>query len=307
MRSTILACSMMMAGCTAAPRPAVSPAAVDSFDSQREVPAAGAEEPRIFTDADFEQPPAPPPMRRWPTQAMGARRHCATAGQARRIRCAPPRETPGEPVRLAVIGLPAPAEETQSFVSRASEIFGHGITVQVLPASIDPATLIGIADVLVLPSGWAQHQWKTIWARASGYQKYVEAGGGLLIFQPNPHGFPGNAVTVDLAGAPFTVANSYHDHCVIPVAPHPVLCGLHPSELPYPADRITDFGQNWKLLTRGAETGHGSLMVMKSGQGRAAVDSDNNTARHMVEQRQRVSHSDELLRRLVLWLARRLH
>jgi hypothetical protein len=204
----------------------------------------------------------------------------------------------GEPFRKLSIAVVASGGSPESCVARMKRIFPDAAVTQIAPES-------GWADLrhyalVALPSEWTMH-WKQISARRADYTRYVRGGGGLLLFQPNPHRFRDEQLQVDLLPAPFTVHNQYHDNGVERVGEPALLKGLGERDLPYPCDRILEWDPPWTLLARGTQSQNGSLIVARFGRGRAAVDSDH----HGRDSNSSGFHSDEFLRRLVGWLTRR--
>lgn len=158
-------------------------------------------------------------------------------------------------------------------------------------------------EVVVLGSGWAQigdGSWEWMEPQLPALERFVRGGGGLLVFQPNPHGHPEERLTIDLVGAPVTFENWYRGgEDVRTVRAHALTSGFE-GGLPWPADRITTFDPRWTSLVRGRSSEDVSLLAGEFGCGRAVVDTDNpaltpgsNAKSH---------HSDDFLRAVLSWL-----
>jgi hypothetical protein len=172
-------------------------------------------------------------------------------------------------------------------------VFGAYADLERIPiASIDDR--LARYDLVVLCSDWAEYDWATIPAHAAAFTRYVNGGGGFLMYQPNL------TTRVDLLSAWYTVDFLYTDTSKSIVADHPVVCDLDPTEVPYPADRIVDFAPEWTALVRGDQSGAASLLVAELGAGRAAVDSGHNSKSALRPE------SDRFLERLGRWLMKDL-
>jgi hypothetical protein len=157
-------------------------------------------------------------------------------------------------------------------------------------------------DLVVTCSNWAEHERPEVLGRPDLYTRYVQEGGGLLMFQPNP--YPLEILRIDLLPEWFVVANFYSDDTTSLVDPnHPITQGLTSDDMPYPADRITSQSEAWTVLSRGDQSGNASLIVVDIGRGRAALDS----AHHELGVgKGSTNNSNALIHRLSLWLTRRL-
>jgi hypothetical protein len=157
-------------------------------------------------------------------------------------------------------------------------------------------------DLVVACSNWAEHESPEILGRPEIYTRFVREGGGILMFQPNP--YPLEILRIDLLPEWFIVANFYFDETTSLVDPnHPITRGLTNEDMPYPADRISNFSETWTVLSRGDQSGSASLIVVDIGRGRAAVDS----AHHELGTGKGANNnSNALIRRLSLWLTHRL-
>lgn len=198
------------------------------------------------------------------------------------------------PVDVAIVQ----ASETNvaSCVDRFTGAFGAEAHVATIEPGADSKTFRS-HDLVVVCSNWAENGSSDVLGRSGLYTEYVRDGGGLLLFQPNP--FPLQSERIDLLPEWFVVATFYNDTTVSIVAPdHPVTRGLTATDMPYPADRITEFSPGWTELARGDQSGDGSLIVADIGRGRAALDASH----HL----RTAGDTDALIRRLGLWLTHRL-
>jgi hypothetical protein len=195
----------------------------------------------------------------------------------------------------AVVQLPdgGTYASIQECIDRMTAVFGAYADVERIPiASIDDR--LARYDMVVLCSDWAEYDWATIPPHAPAFTRYVTGGGGLLMYQPN------KTTRVDLLPAWYTLDFLYTDSSVSIVAEHPVVCGMDPTEVPYPADRILDFSPDWTALVRGDPSGAASLLVTELGAGRAAVDTGHNSKNAIRPE------SDRFLERLGRWLMKNL-
>jgi hypothetical protein len=184
-------------------------------------------------------------------------------------------------------------EAIQDCVNRMTSVFGAYSDVERIPlASIDAR--IPQYDLVVLCSDWAEYDSASILPHATAFTSYVTGGGGLLMYQPN------KTMRVDLLPAWYAVQFVYNDTSVSIVAEHPVTCGIDVTEVPYPADRITDFSPEWVELVRGDQSGDASLLVTELGAGRAAVDANHDSKMALRPE------SDRFLERLGRWLMKSL-
>jgi hypothetical protein len=183
---------------------------------------------------------------------------------------------------------------------RFVDAFGDDAHVEPVDSNAD-YPVFHAHDLVVACSNWAELGRQDILGRSDLYTRYVRDGGGLFLFQPNP--YPLDSERIDLLPEWFVVATFYSDHTVSIVDPnHPVTRGLSASDMPYPADRITDFSNGWTELAKGDQSGDGSLIVADIGLGRAALDASH----HLRIAGGGMNDSDALVRRLGLWLTHRL-
>jgi hypothetical protein len=190
---------------------------------------------------------------------------------------------------------------TETCRDRFVNSLGGDAIVETMSAAADYATFRA-HDLIVACSNWAEHERPDVLGRPDLYTRYVQEGGGLLMFQPNP--YPLEVLRIDLLPEWFVVANFYTDETTSLVDPyHPVTQGLTSNDMPYPADRITLFSEAWTVLSRGDQSGEASLIVADIGRGRAAV----NGAHHELGVgKGSNNNSNALIRRLSLWLTHRL-
>lgn len=206
---------------------------------------------------------------------------------------------PTGPVAIGIIG--GATFRTDSCKARFVDSLGGEALVGTVDSTADYAVL-RTYDLLVACSNWAEFERPEVLGRPDVYTRYVTEGGGLLMFQPNP--YPLESLRIELLPEWFVVANFYSDETTSLVDPnHPITQGLASSDMPYPADRITQFSEAWTALSRGDQSGDASLIVVEIGRGRAAVDS----AHHELGVgKGSNNNSDALIHRLSLWLTRRL-
>jgi hypothetical protein len=178
-------------------------------------------------------------------------------------------------------------------VDRITDVFGAYASVERIPLSAIDDRLPRY-DLVVLCSDWAEYDSAAITPHAPAFSRYVTGGGGFLMYQPN------KTMRVDLLPAWYTVDFNYTDTTDSIVADHPVTCGLGSTDVPYAADRITDFAPEWTALVRGDQSGDASLLVADIGAGRAAVDAGHNSKQALRPE------SDRFLERLGRWLMKSL-
>jgi hypothetical protein len=207
--------------------------------------------------------------------------------------------TPTGPIDIGMVR--GGALRIESCSARFVDALGAAARVEPIAADADYATFRAY-DLVVGCSNWAEHERPDILGRAELYTRYVQEGGGLLLFQPNP--YPLESLRVDLLPEWFVIANFYTDQSTSMVDPfHPITVGLTDADMPYPADRITRFSSAWTVLSRGAQSGDASLIVAGIGRGRVAM----NSAHHELGVGMGANNnSTELIRRLSLWLTHRL-
>ncbi len=199
------------------------------------------------------------------------------------------------PIKIAVVQA---GDSHATCVQRLERALG--VKVDTIPVD-SKIEILRKYDVVVFGSSWAQCNWKEISERRQDYAEFVRRGGGVLMFQPNPHQFPNDELEIDLLPATYRVNNWYNDSGVKREGAHPITEKLADRDMPYPADRIIEHSREWKVLARGTDSGGASLIVARIGRGRAAVDADH----HLRDVPSSQWHSNELLRRLVTWLAGR--
>ena len=162
-------------------------------------------------------------------------------------------------------------------------------------------------DIVVLPSGWAEigdSSWKKVSPHLPALEAFVRAGGGLLVFQPNPS--VQDKLTVEIVGASITFDNWYRSgEPVRAVREHELTTGFD-GGLPWPADRITTFDPAWTSLVRGTQSEDVSLLAGEFDCGRAVVDTDNPGLKSSLDggpSTGRSNHSDAFLRKVLEWLS----
>lgn len=201
-----------------------------------------------------------------------------------------------QPVRVLI---PAIGRGEKAVVARLREL---NFQVTVVPwRELVPARLRD-ADVLLLPTQWGDQSahYDHLEKLQPAVHRFVQAGGGLLVCQPNPEktGF----VTPTLLPYPIKFQNSYDGSKPerVNLAPrHFITRGLKESELPFPADPMLELDQRYQILVRQKSTGWASLAVCPFGDGRVVVQTANETRGATIP------FSDEVLRRMVLWAAGR--
>ena len=155
----------------------------------------------------------------------------------------------------------------------------------------------------VFPSEWLEDE--NAFANMRGeIERWVRAGGALLVFQPNP--IADDEVTIELLGTWFRVHNWYEAaDAAVKQIDHPIVANLKPRELSFPADRITAFdAKHWTAIVRGSKSRSASLIVGTFGKGRVAIDSDNPNGRDKSVGPE-ARHTDAFVRALVGWLVER--
>jgi hypothetical protein len=211
----------------------------------------------------------------------------------------PPPDAPTGPIDIGIVRIGE--SDVAACSSRFVDALGDQARVGPIDAAADYATFHA-EDLIVACSNWAEFSRPDVLGRSDIYTRFVQEGGGLLMFQPNP--YPLDSLRVDLLPEWFVVATYYTDQTVSIVDPnHPVTIGLTNSDMPYPADRITDFSSGWTVLSRGDQSGDASLIVADIGRGRAAIDGAHHVKGIVVGGD---NNSDALIRRLSLWLTHRL-
>jgi hypothetical protein len=206
---------------------------------------------------------------------------------------------PSGPIAIGVLG--GGSLRTDSCKARFVDSLGGDARAETIDSTSDYSVL-RTYDLLVACSNWAEFERPDVLGRPDVYTRYVQEGGGLLMFQPNP--YPLESLRIQLLPEWFVVANFYTDETTSLVDPnHPITRGLTNEDMPYPADRITQFSEAWTVLSRGDQSGDASLIVVDIGRGRAAVDS----AHHELGVGKGMyNNSNALIRNLSLWLTHRL-
>jgi hypothetical protein len=152
-------------------------------------------------------------------------------------------------------------------------------------------------DVIYLPIGWSAQNAR-IESQASGYQLFVNEGGGLVVEQPEvrsaftsklfPYGIMFNLMPDDPNEVPPVVA-----------VEHDIVQNIRPSELPGPGDKMGPKDGYWQILTTSAKTGYATLVVTEYGQGRIAVMASGISKHKEVE----YPVGDHFIERLIAWVS----
>jgi hypothetical protein len=222
---------------------------------------------------------------------------------------ASPAASPAEPaLRVALVclgaeswaGDPNAAASAGAF-SRAmkanaaalpARIGRRDVSYDVLPLGPGKASLDGYQVALLLPEWTLMLPALDAWAKALA--GYVQRGGGLVVFQPNPlavyppgakcpqalaeRGISGEYCTPGLLPLPATFYNRYEQfEGVRNVAGknHPITDGLTDEQMPYPADQLFSLDRHYIVLARGAASGSPSLAAGTWGRGRIVLVADN--------------------------------
>ena len=173
-----------------------------------------------------------------------------------------------------------------------ARIGGHSVNYDVLPLGAGKGGLDGYQVVVLLPE-WTL-MLPALDACAKALAGYIEAGGGLVVFQPNPlavyppdakcppalaeRGINSNYCTPGLLPLPATFYGGYEQwESVRNVAGkgHPITNGLTDEQMPYPADQLFSIDRRYTVLARGAGSGSPSLAAASWGRGRIVLVADN--------------------------------
>ena len=173
-----------------------------------------------------------------------------------------------------------------------ARIGGRSVNYDVLPLGAGKAGLDGYQVVVLLP------EWTLLLpaldACAKALAGYIERGGGLVVFQPNPltiyppgakcppalaeRGISGEYCTPGLLPLKATFYNRYEQfEGVRNVAGknHPITDGLTDEQMPYPTDQLFSLDRRYTVLARGAGSGSPSLAAGTWGRGRIVLVADN--------------------------------
>lgn len=193
------------------------------------------------------------------------------------------RITEGHPIRVGVVHIPAHKPATE----RIKRI---GCEYVALPMDMTDVQLAGL-DVVVLPTQFGEHE--QLAGRADLLKRYVKQGGGLLVCQPNIDG------KMPILPYPITFINTYTrgDKPMAQQSDHPLVKGLTPAQLTFPADRVKDADPRYEVLVIGSISKSPSLLVTEYGAGRIVIQ----TAAE--NDRSNTPFADALLVRMIEWLA----
>jgi hypothetical protein len=131
-------------------------------------------------------------------------------------------------------------------------------------------------------------------AFAKALAGYIQRGGSLVVFQPNPlavyppgakcpqaladRGISDEYCTARLLPLPVTFYNRYEQFegvRNVAGAAHPITNGLTDEQMPYPADQLFSLDRRYTVLARGAGSGSPSLAAGTWGRGRIVLVADN--------------------------------
>jgi hypothetical protein len=173
-----------------------------------------------------------------------------------------------------------------------------------------------VYDVVVLLPEWTG-MLPALDTHARAFHRFVERGGGLVVFQPNPPSvYPAGArpsvalrkagvsaqfCTPKLLPLPATFHSGYvkGEEVVVAGDSHPLVAGLIGWQMPFPSDRTFDLHKAYDVLARGRSSGSASLAVAKFGDGRIVLLPDNLSG----NQASRRRPPSAVVRRALLWAA----
>ncbi len=173
-----------------------------------------------------------------------------------------------------------------------AQIGGRNVSYEVLALGGAKASLAGCQVVVLLPEWTLMLPAVDAWAKALA--GYVERGGGLVVFQPNPltvyppgakcpqalaeRGINSNYCKPGLLPLPATFYSGYEQWegvRNVAGAGHPITNGLTDEQMPYPADQLFSLDRRYMVLARGASSGSPSLAAGTWGRGRIVLVADN--------------------------------
>ena len=197
----------------------------------------------------------------------------------------------GDPNAAALAGAFARAMKANAAALSAS-IGGRDVRYDVLALGAGKAGLDGYHVAVLLPE-WTL-MLPALDTCAKALAGYIERGGGLVVFQPNPltiyppgakcppalaeRGISGEYCTPGLLPLKATFYNRYEQfEGVRNVAGtgHPITNGLTDEQMPYPADQLFSLDRRYTVLARGAGSGSPSLAAGTWGRGRIVLVADN--------------------------------
>jgi len=154
-------------------------------------------------------------------------------------------------------------------------------------------------DVIYLPAGWG-YQSAVLHERKPSITSFLENGGGLFIERPNA----ADSFTVYFLPGEISFAPEVFDPLEYPstiLNHHEIVDGLDPADLPELGNLIEGPSEQYLVLTVSAKSNHPTLLVSESSGGRVVITSST------LATSEDIGHplSPELVRRALLWLARR--
>jgi len=196
------------------------------------------------------------------------------------------------PLRVALVCLGAESWAGDPNAATSAEAFGRAmkanaaalparigrrsVSYDVLPLGADKGGLDGYHVIVLLPE-WTL-MLPALDACAKALAGYIERGGGLVVFQPNPldvyppgakcpqalaeRGISGEYCTPGLLPLKATFYNRYEQFESVrnvASAGHPITNGLTDEQMPYPADQLFSLDRRYKVLARGAGSDSPSL------------------------------------------------
>jgi len=166
------------------------------------------------------------------------------------------------------------------------------VSYDVLPLGPGRASPDGYHVAVLLPEWTLMLPALDAWAKALA--GYIERGGGLVVFQPNPltvyppgakcppalaeRGITSNYCKPKLLPLPATFYSGYEQWegvRNVAGAAHPITNGLTDEQMPYPADQLFSLDRRYMVLARGAGSGSPSLAAGTWGRGRIVLVADN--------------------------------
>ena len=222
---------------------------------------------------------------------------------------APAASAPGEPplrVALVCLGDESWAGDPNAAASAGAFARAMKANAAALPTRIGQRDVR--YDVLALGAGKAgpdgYHvavllpEWTLMLPAIDAFAKalggYIERGGSLVVFQPNPlavyppgakcpqaladRGISDEYCTARLLPLPATFYNRYEQFegvRNVAGAAHPITNGLTDEQMPYPADQLFSLDRRYTVLARGAGSGSPSLAAGTWGRGRIVLVADN--------------------------------
>lgn len=222
----------------------------------------------------------------------------------------PPAATaPAErPLRVAIVCLSSESWAGDPNAAASAAAFGRamkvnaaalpamigrrGVSYDVLPLGAGKVSLEGCQVVVLLP------EWTLMLPALDAFAKalagYIQRGGGLVVFQPNPLEVYPPGLKCPQALAERGIDSQYCKPGLLPLpatfyagyerwesvrnvagAGHPITNGLTDEQMPYPADQLFSLDRRYTVLARGAGSGSPSLAAASWGRGRIVLVADN--------------------------------